>query len=135
MKRSLKIFCALCLTAAIAAAAWNNRQTPAESSILLETEAERTAWLNLRGWQVGAVQQSQTQIPQTWKTPAGQRWLQLQHAQGLEPLRFGGKPALRCVYPVENSAGQPLYAELLLCEGVLVGAQVYNAETQIMQSL
>jgi hypothetical protein len=28
-----------------------------------------------------------------------------------------------------------LFAELLLCDGMLVGAQVYNAETRLMQSV
>ncbi len=133
MKRSIKIFCVLCVTAAAAAVLLRGQPEPEAPGILLETADERIAWLNLRGWQTGAETQVQTQIPREWKTSAGQRWLQLQHAQGLYPEQFGGQQALRCVYPIAES--DVLFAELLLCDGMLVGAQVYNAETRLMQSV
>ena len=132
----MKRTCIICfLLLAASACLLFTQRAPESGTILLETPDARTAWLNLRGWRVGEEAQSETRIPYTWQTTAGKRWLELQHAQGFFPEQFGGRAALRCVYPVENSGGGMLCAELLLCEGELVGAQVYNAETQIMQSV
>lgn len=135
MKRSIRLFAALCIGAAAAALIWRAAEEEPPAVIRLETAAEREAWLNLRGWRVGAPEESETQMPYRWQTPAGQRWLALQHAQGLSPEQYGGCRTLRCVYPVENAGAGALYAELLLCDGILAGAQVYNADTQLMQSV
>ena len=134
-RTALHLLFAFVLLAAFAGLFFLRTQQRQHSEITLADAASRTAWLNLRGWRVGEETQSETRIPYTWQTAAGKRWLELQHAQGLFPEQFGGRAALRCVYPVENSGGGMLCAELLLCEGELVGAQVYNAETQIMQSV
>lgn len=139
MKSGVRKFCAVCLFAAAAAVCAQRvlsaRQPDAEA-ILLETDAEREAWLNLHGWRVSQPERTETRVPALFQTSAGQAWLGLQHAQGLWPEQFAGVSAVRYVYPVENTAQQELYAELLLsAEGILIGAQVYSAETGLMQTV
>ena len=111
------------------------KQAPQSDAVLLSTPQMREAWLNLRGWQVGAPEVTQTQVPQEWRTDAGQQWLALQAAQGLHPERCAGEPAARYVYPVLNAPNAYYYAELLLCGDTLIGAQIYDASTQAMQSV
>ena len=111
-----------------------DRQPQAEE-ILLETEAEREAWLNLRGWRVGEPETSEAVMPAEWTTLNGQRWLSLQQEQGLSPERYAGKNITRYLYPIENGETPELYAELYLCENALCGAQIYCAETGIMRSV
>lgn len=108
------------------------KRQPQQEEILLETEAEREAWLNLRGWRVGAPETSEAVLPSEWQTLNGQRWLTLQQTQGLSPERYAGQTVTRYLYPVENG-GTETYAELLLCGDALCGAQIYDAETQIMR--
>ena len=117
-------------------AAISQRFSPPErDTIVLETPAEREAWLNLRGWQVGAPQESITKVPQQWLTLPGQRWLNIQNLQGLHPEDYAGCDALRLTYPVTGTGQTALKAELLLCGNTLIGAQVYSAETGIIQSV
>ena len=113
-------------------------QSRAESQrteITLRDEAERTAWLSLRGWQVGEPAVSQSLVPDTFQTQPGQSWLRLQAAQGLHPEKYAGCEATRYLYPVTNGGSKYVYAELLLCGDILIGAQVYDASTQLMQSV
>ena len=112
-----------------------SRQSAAlpKEEILLADAQSREAWLNLCGWRVGAPEVSETCVPSEWKTPAGQCWLRLQHQQGFSPEQYAGSRAVRYVYPAENAATENCRAELLLCGDVLIGAQVYDAETQLMR--
>lgn len=138
MKKQIRVFCAVCIIGAAAALLVQyacKEPAPAPEHILLETDAEREGWLNLRGWRVGQPECTQTRIPLRFETPEGQRWLVIQNAQGLHPENFPGAQAQRYLYPVENDANRPLFLELLLCDGILVGAQVYDAATQLMQSV
>lgn len=109
------------------------RQPAAQDQTLLETEAEREAWLNLRGWRVSEPEVSEAVLPAEWTTLNGQRWLSLQQEQGLAPELYAGKPVTRYLYPIENGEKPELYAELYLCENALCGAQIYDAETGIMR--
>ena len=112
------------------------RYSPEAEPVVLATDAEREAWLNLHGWRVSAPQISQTRIPAVWRTSVGQAWLSMQHTQGFSPERFAGCDAVRVCYPVENAAQPELCAELLLtADGILVGAQVYSGETGVMQTV
>ena len=111
----------------------SGRQKPEPAELLPDTDAGRTAWLNLRGWQVGEPEISETVMPGEWLTPNGQSWLKLQHAQGISPERYAGRAVTRCRYPLTNGAGSEMYAELLLCENALAGAVVYDSETQLMR--
>lgn len=109
---------------------------PAQTDyIILADDAAREAWLNLRGWQVSAPEITEIRLPHTWQTEQGQSWLRLQAAQGLHPEQFAGEDAVRCLYPVPDAQRQHLYAELLLCGNILVGAQVYDAASGLMQSV
>ena len=107
-------------------------ETP-QTEILPDSAEGRAAWLNLRGWQVGEPEISETVMPEEWLTPNGQSWLKLQHAQGISPERYAGRTVTRCRYPLTNGTGSEMYAELLLCENALAGAVVYDSETQLMR--
>ena len=125
--------------ALIAAACWLLPKLPQETAgadqIVLKDDAAREAWLNLRGWQVGTPDVTEIRLPHAWQSDAGQSWLRLQTAQGLCPEQFVGRDAVRFLYPVPDNQRAHLYAELLLCDNILVGAQVYDAETGLMQSV
>lgn len=114
---------------------FRTQHTAPRGEIILASNEMREAWLNLRGWKVSEPEISETRIPEEWLTQPGQNWLKLQHAQGLSPERYAGCDAVRCLYAVENGANAYYCAELLLCGDVLVGAQIYDASTQIMQSV
>lgn len=111
------------------------QKEPPQEEILLETEAEREAWLNLRGWRVGEPEVSEAVLPTEWRTVNGQRWLSLQQTQGLSPERYAGETVTRYLYPVQNGGSEETYAELLLSGDALCGAQIYDAETQVMRSV
>gem|GEM_PF-2100330 len=129
---ALLLLAAVCAAVSLSAA----RQKPqTQTGVSLADEASRTAWLELRGWQVGTPTVTQIQIPQTWETQQGQSWLRLQAAQGLHPEAYAGCTALRYLYPVTGTESEYLYAELILCGDVLIGAQVYDAATRLMQSV
>lgn len=106
---------------------------PQHEAIILETAAEREAWLNLGGWRVGEPESSAAVMPDEWVTLNGQRFLALQQTQGLSPEQFAGEAVMRYVYPVENGSAPELYAELWLCGDALCAALIYDAETQIMR--
>lgn len=134
-KRMLRLFAAMLLLLA-AGFLLRQRLHPApQDAVILADAQSREAWLNLRGWVVAEPAVSETYLPDEWKTPAGQRWLQLQHGQGLSPERYAGCAAKRYVYPVENGGSAHLFAELLLCGDALAGAQIYDAQTQVMRSV
>lgn len=99
--------------------------------IILASAETREAWLNLRGWRVGEPSISAAQMPAAFTTQAGQNWLTIQHQQGLAPEAFAGQPFTRYTYPLTD--GTARFAELWLCGDVLAGAQIYDAETQIMR--
>ena len=101
--------------------------------ILLATDADREAWLSLRGWQVGAPETAAAEMPSEWQTVSGQQWLTIQHTQGLSPEHCAGQEITRYIYPVENGETANVYAELWLCGDALAGAVVYDAETQLMR--
>jgi len=121
------------LAAALLLIPQQNNQTA--DHIILADDAARIAWLNLRGWQVDQPDISEIRLPNAWQTELGQNWLRLQSAQGLHPEQFAGQNATRCLYPIPDDLRPHLFAELLLCDNILVGAQVYDAESGLMQSV
>lgn len=110
-------------------------RTARSDTVTLADAAAREAWLNLRGWQVTEAETSEITLPQSWQTAAGQSWLRLQSAQGLHPEEYAGKKALRVLYNVPDDTRKHLRAELLLCGNVLVGAQIFDAESGLMQAV
>ena len=112
-----------------------SKRQPQKNEILLETESEREAWLNLRGWRVGEPEISEAVMPSAWTTLHGQRWLSLHQEQALSPEQYAGKNITRYLYPIENGETPELYAELYLCGDALCGAQIYYAETGIMRTV
>lgn len=118
------------------AAYWASQERKTEENALcLADESARTAWLMLRGWEVGDPETAFMRVPDSYQTAQGQRWLTLQAAQGLHPEEHAGCEALRYRYPVRNGGGDNWYAELILCGNTLIGAQVYDAATGVMQSV
>lgn len=103
--------------------------------IILSTPQMREAWLNLRGWRVGVPEVTETRVPESWETAAGQRWLTLQAEQGFSPEHYAGQTASRFLYPVLNAPNEWYTAELLLCGDTLIAAEVYDASTQVMQKV
>lgn len=135
MKKQLfKIAAVLALLAAALLLIPQKTQQTGEQ-IILADDAARVAWLNLRGWQVDQPEVTEIRLPHSWQTENGQSWLRLQSAQGLHPEQFAGRDAVRCLYPVPDAQRPHLFAELLLCDNILVGAQVYDAESGLMQSV
>lgn len=124
------LFLLLLLLAAVSVL--RQRTKPARNAVILPDEAAAEAWLTLRGWQIGEPSVSETQIPAEWKTPAGQRWLALQHQQGIFPEQYAGCAAKRYLFSAENGISPHCKAELLLCGDALAGAQIYDEETQLM---
>ncbi|MDD5946985.1 MAG: DUF4830 domain-containing protein [Oscillospiraceae bacterium] len=131
----LRLLCAVVLCGGLIVYALSEKmqvRRTATEEIVLESAAARESFLNLCGWTVTEVSASATVIPQQWQMPEGQYWLMLQGQQGLSPQRYGGKTAMRYCYHIENIVAEGFaadlwYAELLLCDHVLVGAQVYCA--------
>lgn len=134
-RRMLRLFAVMLLLLAAGFLLRQRLQRAPQDAVILSDAQAREAWLNLRGWVVAEPAVSETYLPCEWVTPAGQRWLQLQHGQGLSPEQYAGSAAKRYVYPVENGGKTHLYAELLLCGDALAGAQVYDAQTQVMRSV
>ena len=128
--------CLLCAAVCAAVRYANEKQgKPETTALLLADESARTAWLEIRGWQVTEPAVTQMRMPEAWQTQQGQSWLRLQAAQGLHPEDYAGCDAMRYLYPVTNEGSEYVYAELILCGDVLIGAQVYDASTQLMQSV
>lgn len=133
-RRFLQICAALVLVLAFAALfLLRMSRTYAADEIRLESAETREAFLNLHGWRVGEPTDSEMLLPDIWQTAAGARWLQIQQSQGLHPERYAGQNAVRYVYPVEQGRTDYQRAELILCGNVLVGAEIYDASTQLMQ--
>ena len=118
-----------------AAAVIAHPKAPPEEQILLETEDARQQWLHLRGWQVSEPECTSVVIPDQWRTVQGENWLRLQHAQGFSPERYAGQQAEKYIYQIDSDTACAYRAELWLCSNILIGAEVYDAKTQIMQSV
>lgn len=137
MKRQNGILlgCLLTCMAALGlyAAVWGADHAEPQETVRLPDAYTREAWLNLYGWEVTAVSEESVRMPTQYRTHAGQTWLDLQLAQGLSPENYGGQPAVRYVYHVENLRSDTFYAQLLVCGDDLAGAMVYDAATQEME--
>ena len=125
----------LLMTAAAVLGLMHVRQKLSAGTVRLESAETREAWLNLHGWRVGDPADTPIRLPESWQTDAGLQWLQIQHSQGLHPERYAGMQAVRYVYPVEQGRSEHQRAELILCGSELVGAEIYDASTQLMQAV
>ena len=99
-----------------------------------DTDSACIGWLQLHGWNAADPVRTETVMPDTWETVPGQEWLRIQHAQDLHPENYAGKPVTVCTLSVLNGAAD-CRAVLWLCENELAGAEIYHAETQLMQSV
>ena len=122
----------LCLLLLLLAAVWLMRKQPQQDAVILPDAAAAEAWLTLHGWQLGEPAVRDTQIPDAWSTAAGQRWLTVQHQQGISPEQYAGQCAKQYLYPVENWVSPHCKAELLIAGDALAGAQIYDEETQLI---
>lgn len=136
MQRKYCAVCAIVTAAALIclAALGKQRKDPVHHGEIHLTDAQMCeTWLNLYGWEVTPLSQSSTRMPCEYQTEIGQAWLVMQGKQGLSPLDFGGKDAVRYVYRVENMREDTFCAELLLCDDILAGAMVYDAQSGKIQ--
>lgn len=93
-----------------------------ESSIILSSESEREAYLNIKGWDVTAVITEEITIPADFEG-LYKSYAQIQEKQKLPLDKYKGKPAERFLYCVNNYNGDTeIYAELLISEERLIAA-------------
>lgn len=61
---------------------------------------------------------------------------ELQRSQGFDLSGYKGKVLSRLTYPVKSENGDNVFAEVLLCDGIIVGADVYSTSvTGFMKAL
>lgn len=131
-QKRLRFFVFLLIAAAAALLYRLHTGSSSQGVPLPDTDAAVISWLKLHGWKASEPVRSETVMPEQWMTLQGQEWLRIQHTQGLHPESYAGKPVTRCVLTVENGNAD-CRAELWLCENELAGAEIYQAETQIIQ--
>lgn len=92
-----------------------------------DTEQTRRTYLASCGWQVGETVETDTvRIPETF-TPVYENYNALQRKQGFDLSLFAGKTVTQYRYTVTNHpAGSPVYAHLLVLDGVLIGGDVMS---------
>ncbi len=108
-------------------------RNPAQE-IPAETQAQQLEWLTAQGIEARQAQTQQITIPTDFSGNYA-NYAALQEQQQLPLRKYAGKPAICVTYHIENSA-QPMCAELLVADGILIGAQCYapeRSETLTMQ--
>lgn len=103
------------------------RQDQAPRDVPAETDAQRTAWLAAKGFQVSPepVETLTLRLPEDLTAAFGD-YLPLQESQGFPFAGCGGQTVLRCTYAVTNypDYGGPVQANLYVCGGLLVGGDL-----------
>ncbi|MBR4320593.1 MAG: DUF4830 domain-containing protein [Oscillospiraceae bacterium] len=102
----------------------HQKKSPAVESISVSSEAERSEWLMLQGWNAELLTTRLVTVPAELNEFCTDYAL-LQSKLRLPFAQYAGKHGVLYTYRLENSA---LYAELLTADGVLVGAQCYHPE-------
>lgn len=101
------------------------------SSVTLDTDAERTAFLAGFGWQVSQtpVEAVEVTVPARFDT-VYQGYNEIQRGQGLDLLKYRGKKVMRYTYTVENypDGDGTVYASLLLYKNKLIGGDICSAD-------
>ncbi len=130
MKRYLKYFLiAPPLLLCAAAVCLSHESGNAKQDIPAATSAQRTQWLAMQGISAQEIHAQQVTIPAEF-TGSYAVYAALQDVQELPLAVHAGECATCITYRVTER--EPLlYAELLIADGVLIGAQCYHPEEGI----
>lgn len=90
------------------------------------TQAQQLEWLAAQGIEAQQALTQEITVPVDFSGNYAD-YAALQELQQLPLRKYAGKSALCATYRIENGA-QPMYAELLIADGILIGAQCYTPE-------
>ena len=102
-----------------------------QEPVAAETEEQRTAYLQSIGWQLAEAQPEAREITIPAEFDDVYRsYNELQKEQGFDLSTFKGKQAMRYTYMLSNYPDHPegIQANLLVCEGKLIGGDVCSVE-------
>lgn len=113
--------------------ALSGKEALGQESFSGATNEERLAFLATYGWSVNAeLKESQkVKIPDTTDNEVFNRYNELQISQGFDLREHAGKEAMRYVYEILNypDATDPVYASILVCDGIVIGGDVTDTAT------
>ena len=115
------------LTAGILLLHLPERETPIPAA----TETDRQLWLFAQGYKGREISAEEIVVPDP-EDPVFADYAAMQAEQGLPLDRYAGQPAVRCIYELEQT---PLYAELLVSDGVLIGAMCCDPAEHTMRRI
>ena len=99
-----------------------------EQPPLLQTNADRIAYLAALGWQVAEepLETLHLQLPEDLSREEHAAYLQLQLSQGFDLLPYAGQQVVRYTYAVENYPGRSDSVQLNLycCDGTVIAGDV-----------
>jgi len=101
---------------------------PAAKMIFLPSEEAQNEYLTSLGWEVeGSPLETKTfRIPEKF-TASYETYNALQLQQGFDLTEYRGKEVCRVTYRITNHpSGENVVADLLLCEGTLIGGDVQS---------
>ena len=105
--------------------------SPAADAPAGGTNDERVAFLATYGWSVNAepTEAQKVRIPDTADNEVFARYNDLQKSQGFDLTAYAGREVMRYVYEILNypEATAPVYASVLVCDGVVIGGDVTNS--------
>lgn len=105
--------------------------TPADNALPGGTNDERVAFLATYGWSVNAepTEAQKVRIPDTADNEVFARYNELQKSQGFDLTGYAGREVMRYVYEILNypEATAPVYASVLVCDGVIIGGDVTDS--------
>lgn len=90
------------------------------------TQAQQLEWLAAQGLDAEPAETQEIRIPLDFSGNYAD-YAALQSQLQLPLRKYAGKSALCATYRIENGT-QPMYAELLIADGILIGAQCYTPE-------
>ncbi len=103
--------------------------TDAMQEIPAVTEEDQHRWLAAQGIQAERIRAQTVTIPQEF-TGNYADYAALQKQQQLPLSAYAGKQAACVTYEIRDSV-PPMYTELLIADGILIGAQCYVPENSI----
>jgi hypothetical protein len=95
------------------------------------SETERQLWLFGQGYKGREVSAQEIIVPAP-EDPVFSDYAAMQTEQGFAPERYAGHSAVRYVYALEQT---DLYAELLVSDGVLIGAMCCDPAEHTMRRM
>ncbi|MCR5717720.1 MAG: DUF4830 domain-containing protein [Oscillospiraceae bacterium] len=116
MKKGIAVLTAVCLF--LCAGVFLLLRREQADGIPAETSEDREIYLFSQGWKGRELTAREITVPDT-DDAVFAAYAALQETQGLPLSRYAGKRAVMYVYRLEQS---PLYAQLLVADGRLIGA-------------